>query len=389
MQDVGKDAIDVSATITAKVGEKALETGAQGVKGLLRSILQFLKFLLQKALEKVEQHSDQLIHNPGKKSVKELMGSGEAVTHMRIPNKDLKKLKKQSKELNFQYALVKSGKEWIMIFKSKDVNVVSTAFQNIRNNVLTRNGQGGKVKLSELERDGDKARHIEIDKADLKAFRKAAKESGLVYAEQKVTGTNRTLIYYCDSEKLESVLTKMAKPNVGEHTNSAFEELKQQNQEATVDLKDEQEPTMKESNVVDLDQARQQMKANEDPTAGIHIDKAEDGTYLYIRGSEVVVSKNETQEVVCQKFKDTFGLDDTGAWTLWNKGLDRSRNEEVANLEWNERKGKRPSIQDNIRSAEKQQSEDIARASATKNAQVQSQPTHKAAPSKSNVGIAR
>lgn len=130
MLDTGKDAIDVSATVTAKVGETAVEKSAQGIGGILKLLLKLLQVVLQKA-------ADKIANRKGNRKIETLMGNGDSTSYLELPaelDQKLfrKQMQKQGKRLAFQFSFTKSGGASILTYKDKDAQVVRLAFQNLK-----------------------------------------------------------------------------------------------------------------------------------------------------------------------------------------------------------------------------------------------------------------
>lgn len=136
MLDTGKDAIDVTATVTAKVGEKAIEDVGKGVGGILRMLLKFIQFVLNKAIERFANKN-------GKSKIKTLMRNGDATSFTELPtglDQKLfqKQMQKQGKRLAFQFSLTKSGDNCILTYKDKDAQVVSLALENLKREAIKK-----------------------------------------------------------------------------------------------------------------------------------------------------------------------------------------------------------------------------------------------------------
>jgi len=281
MIDTGKDAIDVVATVTAKVGETMVEEGTQGVGGLLKLLLKLLQSVLQKVADKIANRN-------GKRKIETLMRNGDSTSFLELPaNLDQKhfqkQMQRQGKKLAFQFSLTKSGDNCILTYKDKDAQVVSLAFQNLRREAI-RNGK---------------------------------------------------------------TMPDIEMPNI-------VKNKEQQKEYPHKTAESQYEP--------------------------IKVARDQGGNFVYSRGDISMVSKGEKSEVTRQRLQDTFGLSEKGAFAVWNQGLDKSRNQEVANRV----QSYRQSITKSIDTAKQKQSADMAKAArAPAKAPIKS--TQKVAPA----GIAR
>jgi hypothetical protein len=137
MLDTGKDAIDVTATVTAKVGEEAVNKGTQVLVSILKLLLKLLQAILQKVADKVANRN-------GMRKVETLSKDGDSTTFIELPagldQKEFQKqMHKQGKKLAFQFSLTKSGDNCILTFKDKDAQVVALAYKNLQREAINKN----------------------------------------------------------------------------------------------------------------------------------------------------------------------------------------------------------------------------------------------------------
>lgn len=164
MLDTGKDAIDVTATVTAQVATKGIPWLVEAVLKILNKLLETLGNIIKNQTEK-----------SGKKKIETLMRNGDPLSYQKMPRLervDLKELNRQAKELGFQYSINKSGQ---IMYKAKDAEVVALAFENVREKALANGKVIPEMDLREMRDEVSKMRG-ELEQMKAKAAKNAGKE---------------------------------------------------------------------------------------------------------------------------------------------------------------------------------------------------------------------
>lgn len=352
MLDTGKDAIDVTATVTAKVGEEAVNKGVNGLAAFAKLILKLLEAILRKV-------ADKMANRNGMRKIKTLSKSGDSTSYIELPagveQKEFQKqLHKQGKKLAFQFSLTKSGDNYILTFKDKDAQVVALAYKNLQREAIIKNKVMPDIEMQNVVQakpSKETAKVIEYLSQDRERI--SALESEIAKQEQYNTQYLKAIDYADDyrTEMQERETYKRLEQKLAD-MRSNLEQLKVQ---AAINVQGEH--------------SQEIAKPKYEP---IKVSRDQEGNFVYSRGDLSITSKGEKGEVVRQRLQDNFGIGEKSSWAVWNQGMELSKNGKAAN---------RSSINENISRAQEKQQADIQTSKQAPKAMTQS--TQKMAPAAS------